>query len=178
MHWSKSRHLDYFQCPRRFFYSAIAAPRNSSIRELQEQQSPPLIRHDLVRRVIREIVHAENWTVDQLEKTVAGARRALEKVIEDPLEVNAQFSIIEPCLQNFANEILPSIRDNAIVYVSDGEPMEFVYNRLTILALPELVLDKGDHVDVLVWKTGSSSFRAEEEFKLRAGGLTCWSRSV
>ena len=178
MHWSKTRHVDYTSCPRRFFYSAIAALRNPSIRALQERQSPPLIRHDLVRNIIRAILHADNWTEDQLSGVIEGAKETLQTIIDKPLIVNSEMSIVESCLTNFAEHVLPSLRQERILYISDGDPIEFVYTNLTMMALPEVVVDKVDEVNIIYWKTGSSDFRKEEQFDLRVGGLTCWSRSV
>jgi hypothetical protein len=47
-----------------------------------------------------------------------------------------------------------------------------------MFAVPELVLDKGDQIEILNWKTGSSNFRKDDDLMLRADGLTCWVRSV
>jgi hypothetical protein len=60
--------------------------------------------------------------------------------------------------------------------MTSGEPFEFVYNKLNMMVLPELVLDKGDFVQVINWKTGQIRWHNEESLRLRAGGLTCWAR--
>lgn len=180
MHWSKTRHSRYSQCPRRFFYSVVASPRNPAIGRLEEAStsSPALIRHETVRAIIGEIVKAPKWDDASIDPILDAAEAKLGKLIAEPVEANAQFSIVDECVRAFVEEILPTIDRSTVQYISDGDPIEFVYAGLTILALPELVLDEAGRLHVLGWRTGSASFRDEQEFSLRAGGLTCCGRTV
>ena len=56
--------------------------------------------------------------------------------------------------------------------------MEFTYQGLSIYTLPEIVFDRKDMIEIINWKTGKSGFRNPKHHRLKAGGLTCWARSV
>jgi hypothetical protein len=178
LHWSKSRHLDFQACPRRFFYSEIAAPRNPTIAMLADRMTAALLRHEVVRCCVRDIVGAEGDPHTALLAALQSCETQLAHSIKNPLDVNAQYSIAEACLTNFVNSILPDVTQAKVLYVSNGDPVEFLYDGLTMFAVPELVLDKGDQIEILNWKTGSSNFRKDDDLMLRAGGLTCWARSI
>jgi hypothetical protein len=178
VHWSKSRHTDYEACPRRFFFSAIAAQMNDQIAELANEPTPPLVRHEAVRLAICEIVETPDWKAAQLPKLLQKAKARLAAQIPNEYDVAAQFSIVEACLENFVAELVPEIRAAKVLYVADGNPVEFIYDGLSIFTLVELALDKGDHIEIFNWRTSNSSWREPEELNLRAGSLTCWARRV
>ncbi len=71
MHWSKSRHVDYKKCPRKFFYTNIAAQKNKAIKELTESISPPLMRHEAVRTSIAQIAKNELFDSANIEKILS-----------------------------------------------------------------------------------------------------------
>jgi hypothetical protein len=176
--WSKSKHVQFEDCPRRFFYSQIAAARNPRIRELAEESTPSLIRHEVVCETICAIAKETGWTSRSLARTLKSAQSALEKLIPDELQRNAEYSITETCVRTFVEEVLPDVRASKLVSIANKNPVEFIYDSLTMFVLPEMVLDRGTFVDILSWRTGSSGFRSERGHRLRAGGLTCWARSV
>ena len=178
LHWSKSRHEDYKNCPRRFFYANVAASKNSSLAALRDSTSPALARHEAVRRVIAEVVKAPDWTPEDLPATVSETAKALRGVIGDEFECGAQMSIVEACLQSFGADVLPRIREAKVLYVSDGNPQEFVYDGLSMMALPELVIEADQSVEIITWKTGLSQFSDEVGFLLRSHGLVGWCRSI
>jgi len=178
MHWSKSRHTHYEACPRRFFYSAIAAPRNCQIAQLGNQLEPPLVRHEVVRLAVSEMARAPSWNEADLPKTLHKAKSRLAAQIPNEYDVNAQLSIVEVCLGNFVEELLAEIRASRVLYVTDGKPVEFIYDGLSVSTLVELVLDKGDNIEIFNWKTSDSGWHKPDELDLRAGSLTCWARSV
>jgi hypothetical protein len=177
MHWSKSRHVDYEACPRRFFYSEIAALRNPKIAKLANMPSPALVRHEIVRKAISLIAESQNPR-RKLRTILKTAKADLAAQIGNQYEVNAEFSIVEACINSFVTEILPEIKASRLLYVSDGNPIEFFYDGLSMYVLVEMVIDRGDHVEIFNWKTGASGFHKQEELELRAGGLTCWARSI
>lgn len=178
MHWSKTRNINYETCPRRFFYSDIAGPRNPKIAALFDKQAPPLLRHEIVRNIINGIISEKGTDSSHLESYISSATDILTRAIDNEYEVNAQVSIVEACVGNFYDCFYAALSDWDTIYISDGKPVEFVYNKLSMMALPEIALDKGDRIQVICWKTGSRDFRDERDFYLRAGGLVCWVRSV
>lgn len=178
MHWSKTRHTNYETCPRKFFYCDIAGPRNPKIAALSEEQAPPLLRHEIVRNIINGIIRDHESKALEIDEYIESASEILNKVIDNQYEINAQMSIIEACISNFINCYQVELEDCEVLYVSDGKPVEFVYGGLSMVALPEVALDKGSKILVICWKTGSVDFHNERDFYLRAGGLTCWVRSV
>ena len=99
-------------------------------------------------------------------------------MIGEPIAIGEQMSIIGLCLENFFDYHVSIFSEHDVVHVSSGEPVEFVYDRMSIMAVPEVVLDEQDHIRIVNWRTGSSQYRALDDVRLRAGGLTCWSRSV
>lgn len=161
-------------CPRRFFYAEIAAPRNPTIALLADRPTPPLVRHEAVRSAIREIVGNDIKPSQALQSCKAH----LTQAIKSPLDVNAQYTIADACVSNFVKSILPDVELAEILYISNGDPVEFMYDGLTMFSVPELVIDKGNEIEIFNWKTGSSNFRQAGDLQLRAGGLTCWARSV
>jgi hypothetical protein len=178
VHWSKSRHASYTRCPRQFFYDAIAAPQNPRIAELAAREGAPLLRHSVVRDIILGLVESRDDEPPSLAGLVGSARDILAKGIQDEAEIGGQLSIIEQCLGAFLEAELPDIRRAKIVYVSTGDPVEFAYQGLTMMASPEVVMDRGEGLEILSYRTGASDFRKGEESLLRAGGLTAWARSA
>lgn len=178
MHWSKSRHTDHEACPRRFFFSEIAAPMNAQLAELANEQSPPLVRHEAVRDAICEVVKNADWKARELPKLLKKAEAQLGQRIPNEYDVAAQFSIVEACLENFVAELLPEIRSAKVLYLAGGSPVEFIYDGLNISTLVELALDKGDSIEICNWKTGNSGWHKSDNLHLRAGSLTCWARRV
>jgi hypothetical protein len=179
MHWSKSRHVQYENCPRQFFYEAIAAPLNPRIAALRDRPSPPLARHDAVRSAVLRIVNTSAWTSAHLPSVLADSRGRMLAALGNEADVNAQMSIVEACVGCFGQELLPLIRSGRVAYVSTGEPVEFIYDGLSIMALPEVVVEHDDRLEIYQFKTGSPSFwgsAKERDLRLRAGGLTCWAR--
>jgi hypothetical protein len=175
MHWSKSRHLDYEGCPRRYFYGAIAAPRNPTIKELTEKRSAPLTRQEIVRRTIASLVRKEQ-NINDLPKTLEQACTILKKI--DAARATSEVSIVEACVRGFEKAILPSAAKGAILHVSDGNPIEFVYDELRIFVMPELVIETHDAIEIFVWRTGDPRYRRNRDHWLKAGGLTCYGRVV
>ena len=178
MHWSKTRHLDYVRCPRRFFYSNVAAPQNAAIRDLAERRTPALIRHELVREAIRTVLDSDDHQRERLPQLLAMVRERFHVMVGETIAVNEQMSIIALCLENFFDCHVSRFPKNQIIHTTTGGPVEFVYDRLSIMAVPEVVVDEQDHIRIVSWRTGSSQFRAKDDIRLRAAGLTCWSRSV
>lgn len=177
MHWSKSRHAQFAACPRQFFYEVIAGPRNPRIAELAEQTSGALIRHETVRQVISAIMRSPEPEKVPLSSLLSSAHVILSKAISDEYQAASQASIIDTCLESFVAAI-PTFADGELLYVHQGDPVEFDYQGLSIMCLPELVLDYEDRTDILCWRTGQSRFRKPADTVLLAGGLTCWARSV
>ena len=177
LHWSKSRHVAFQSCPRNFFYSRIAAPRNPKIGALENEPSPPLIRQDVVRRTIRDLLSGTDAPRDRLDAFLGDIDQELSSMIDAEVEAKTQFLIVEKCLSNFANIVFPEIEQLPRLYVTDGNPVEFTYHEFTIWALPEVVLDRGESIDIISWRTGKADFRNHNEGWLKAGGLTCWARS-
>ena len=101
MHWSKSRHLDYVQCPRRFFYANVAAPQNPAIRDLAERRTAALIRHELVREVIRGVIESGNFKRERLSELLEMVKERMDVMVGESIAVSEQMSIIELCLENF-----------------------------------------------------------------------------
>ena len=178
MHWSKSRHMDYVQCPRRFFYSNLAAPRNPAIRGLAEQRTPALIRHELVRGAIRRTLKSGDFQREGLSELLGQVEKQLEVLVGDPIHATEQMSIVRLCLENFFSYHVSTFSDHQIAYISNGDPVEFVYDSMSIMAVPEVVVNEQDQIRIVNWRTGSPQYRSSDDTRLRAGGLTCWSRSV
>lgn len=178
MHWSKSRHMDYVQCPRRFFYSNVAAPRNPAIRDLAEQRTAALIRHELVRDAIRRVLRSGNFEEEGISELLGEVKAQLNVMVGDPIAASEQMSIVELCLENFFSHHLYRFSEHRIVHISNGDPVEFVYGSMSIMAVPEIVVDEQDQIRIVSWRTGSPQYRSRDDMRLRAGGLTCWSRSV
>jgi hypothetical protein len=178
MHWSKTRHVSYEACPRQFFYETVAAPLNPKIDALRKRVSGPLVRHEAVRTAVTKILSTQNWNLAELPVVLAEARAAMLMALGNGFEVNSEMSIVEACVRNFVVDVLPVARAQGVLYVHGEEPVEFIYDELPIMALPELVLDCGDRVEIYQFRTGSSSFaaRKDSELRLKAGGLTCWAR--
>jgi hypothetical protein len=178
MHWSKSRHVMYEACPRQFFYEAVAAPLNPRIAGLRDRASAPLVRHDAVRSAVLKIVNKVPWHPAHLPVVLAESRADMLSALGNEADVNAQMSIVEACVNAFVTELLPELRAGQIVYVMNGDPVEFIYDGLTVMALPEVVVDRGDRLDIYQFKSGSPDFanRRARDLMLRAGGLTCWAR--
>ena len=116
--------MDFQACPRRFFYAAIAAPRNPTIALLADRPTPPLVRHEAVRSAIREIVGNDIKPSQALQSCKA----RLTQAIKSPLDVNAQYTIADACVSNFVMSILPDVELADIVYISNGDPVEFMYD--------------------------------------------------
>jgi len=178
MHWSKSRHTTFTKCPRKFFYGEIASHRNPDIGTLSENKSPQLIRHDVVRKIVSSTIKMGPLKTPSLEVLVNTGREILAKSINDEYKLNAEMSIVEICLSNFVTFYESRLKPTEYIYVTDGNPVEFVYNGISMMALPEFVANRGDLIEIYSWKTGSFDFSNEEEFRLKACGLTCWARSV
>ncbi len=178
MHWSKSRHVDYEACPRKFFYSEIAAPRNPDIGRLAEQTSPQLVRHEVVRMAISGILRKDNWDHSDLPSVLDGCETHLVTTLKDTQKAAAEHSIVTACISGFSKDVLPDIQDGKIVHITDGNPIEFMYDGLTMFVHPELAVDFGDRIEIFNWRSGSSGWHREEEFRLKAGGLTCWARAI
>lgn len=177
MHWSKSRHVSYASCPRRFFYENIAAPMNPAIGALAKTNSPHLLRHTLVREIALSLVQTTH-DIDQLSSIMQSAREILSRSLTDDVVVNAQISIIEHCIRSLIEHELTDLQNATQLHVSSGDPSEFSYDGISMMTLPELVLDRGGALEVISFKSGSSRFRDEDDFFLRAAGLTAWARSV
>jgi len=178
MHWSKSRHVDYEACPRKFFYSEIAAPRNPEIQVLTEAQSPQLVRHELVRATVSGILKTDGWEYKQLPRVLKGCEKQLVTTLKDGQKAAAEHSIVSACVTGFAKDVLPDVQDGKILHITDGNPVEFVYDGLTIFVHPELAVRRAKRIEIYNWRSGSSGFHKDDEFRLKAGGLTCWARAV
>src|SRR5208282_2001394 len=122
MHWSKSRQVDHGACPRKFFYSEIAAPRNPEIQALAEEQTPPLIRHEVVRMTVSGILREERWDRRQLSRVLTGCEKNLISTLKDQQKAAAEHSIVSACVTGFVNDVLPDIQDAKILHVTDGNP--------------------------------------------------------
>jgi len=178
MHWSKTRHVSYRKCPRQFFYANVAAPMNPKIAALAGRESAHLLRHSVVRDILLGLVEAGEADAVDVEGCLKDAHVILAKSLENDLDVKAQLTIVKQCLVAFVSAELAEIRKTTRLYTSTGNPVEFSYDGLSIMAAPELVLDRGKAVEILSFKTGSSSFREARESLLHAAGLTAWGRSV
>jgi hypothetical protein len=89
---------------------------------------------------------------------------------------NAEFSLVERCVQNFCETIRPSFSRDQVVYVATDTPAEFIFDNLTIIAAPELAVRTETGIDIYQFKTGKPSFARPRELELLACGLTCWAR--
>jgi hypothetical protein len=176
MHWSKTRHVQFENCPRSFFYEVIAAPQNPKINALGEKITPPLARHEAIRGVVTRIVQKSPWVPEELPVMLAEARAQLITQLGNEFDANTQMSIVEACVKNFVELVLPEISKGKIVYVMQGDPVEFMYGELSVMASPELVVDCGDRIDIYQFKSGSPGFGKDKELHLKGGGLTCWAR--
>jgi len=170
--------MDYVQCPRRFFYSSVAAPRNPAIRDLVEQRTAALIRHELVQGAVRRVLRSSNFEEEGLSELLGEVEAQMDVMVGDPISAREQMSIVELCLENFFSHHLPRFSEHQILHISNGDPAEFVYDSMSIMAVPEVVFDERAQVRIVNWKTGSPQYRSTDDVRLRAGGLTCWSRSV
>lgn len=178
MHWSKTRHITYENCPRKFFYSEIAASRNDEIRALARRTAAPLVRHEIVRKIVLGIARTPDAGPESIARAVSECEVVFQKASLPEHVTAEQMTIVQTCVQSFVDDVVPDIVDATLLHAYSGRPAEFTYDRLSMMCLPELVLDAGDVIDVLAFKTGSSSFRSQHELRLRAGGLTCWARSA
>ena len=178
MHWSKSRHTQYSACPRQFFYEVIAGPRNAEIARLAESTGMALRRHETVRQLISAIVRSPTPEAISLDRLLMHARQVLATETSDDYEVESELSIVQLCLENFMDRLPQLLESAKILHVHQGDPVEFVYDGLTMMALPELVLGYPDKTEILCWKTGSSRYKKTGDGLLLAGGLTCWARSA
>lgn len=132
----------------------------------------------MVRTAIGAIIKEESWDESRLDEVLGLAQESLISRVTDEVLARSEYSIVEACLCAFVEDFLPEVRKHKIVYVARGDPVEFVYNRLSIVTSADAALDEGERLNVFLWKTGNVTFRTEEEFTLRAGALTCWARSV
>ena len=105
-------------------------------------------------------------------------KERMDVMVGESIAVNEQMSIVELCLENFFKYHVSRFLEHQIVHISTGDPVEFVYDKMSIMAVPEVVVDEQDKIRIFNWRTGSSQYRAKDDIRLRAGGLTCWSRSV
>ena len=105
-------------------------------------------------------------------------KERMDVMVGESIAVSEQMSIIELCLENFFTYHVSRFLEHRIVHISTGDPVEFVYDKMSIMAVPEVVVDEQDKIRIVNWRTGSSQYRVKDDIRLRAGGLTCWSRSV
>lgn len=176
MHWSKSRHAAFDSCPRRFFYDEIAAPQNEKIAALKRGTSPPLVRHEAMRHATTRIARERSDDSEFLKAVYSECRQILDDQIANGAHAAAEFSVLEVCLNAFVSDVLPMIRTDDLAYVHGGDPVEFVYDGLTIMAVPEVAIRRADRLDIYQMRTGRPGFRVAEELRLTTGGLTCWAR--
>jgi hypothetical protein len=149
MHWSKSRHTHYSACPRQFFYEVIAGPRNAEIARLAESTGLALRRHETVRQLISAIVRSPTPEAIALDRLLIHARQVLATDTSDDYEVESELSIVQLCLENFMSRLPQLLESAKILHVHQGDPVEFVYDGLTMMALPELVLGYPDNTEIL-----------------------------
>lgn len=178
MHWSKSRHTDYTECPRRFFYSNIAAPHNPDIARLSDIRTTSIARHETVRRIISALICDKSNAEIDLSSLLLRIKDILRKEITEESDVNSELSIIEICLYNFITHMHHVFRNYEIIYSSSENFKEFVYKNLNIMCQPELTFNRNNDSEIVIWRTGQSVYRNEDDFKLRAFGLTCWGRTA
>ncbi len=179
MHWSKTRHRDHEACPRRFFYAYVAAPQNPAIRKLADVSAPALIRHEAVRRSISWLLREHGTRgAGAMATAQEHARVALRRGCPSSDEAEGQITISDVCIANFAEVLLPELANGTILRVGANSPAEFLYDGLSILVQPELVVRWSDHIEIATWKTGSRDWHDSNEARLKACGLTCWARSA
>lgn len=178
MHWSKTRQVQYENCPRQFFYESIAAPLNPKIDALRNRLSPPLLRHEVIRDAVMTVVRTPDWTVAQLPVLLAQGKAKMVAALGNEADANAEMSIVDVCINGFLAEYRPTLENARVAYITNGEPVEFIYDGLQIVAAPELAIDRDDRLDIVQFKSGSPDFanRRDHDLRLRASGLTCWAR--
>ena len=86
--------MDYVQCPRRFFYANVAAPRNPAIRDLAERRTAALIRHELVRGAIRRVLRSGNFEGKGLSELLGEVKDEMDLMVADPISAREQMSIV------------------------------------------------------------------------------------
>src|SRR6185369_7438510 len=79
-----------------------------------------------------------------LDEVLTKARHTLSERIQDEYTVNTEHSIVEACITTLVSEVLDKISPEQLLFVYDGQPVEFMYATTSMYALPELALDKGD----------------------------------
>ena len=100
-------HFD--ECPRRFFYVVIAAPVNPKIAALTEGKSLPLVRHDIVRKIVRELIQEENLSPNIVRNSLKPALEEIERSSVIKSEINLQYSLIEVCIATFVDDVFPEL---------------------------------------------------------------------
>ena len=87
-------------------------------------------------------------------------------------------TIVEECLNAFAGGLHHTLNFDGIIYRLADDPVEFVYDGLSIMCAPELAVMTDKRLEVLTFKTGSDRFRDSKDAYLRCGAFTCWGRKV
>lgn len=167
--WSKSRHIDYNSCKRRYFYKYIAAARNPILAELRDQPSPALVRHGIIRSAITAVLSYE----DEIDRDVAEHEQVEEgyqKLLElfEDYEANHEITIITECVDNFKARLLPSIDINEIIYLNREDPEQFDCEDLSIFLSIDAIIRWDSEIYVPSWRTGKSRFYSEADSKLKA----------
>lgn len=179
MHWSKTRHADHDECPRRFFYTYVAAPQNPAIRKLADEPAPALIRHEAVRRAISKLLkHTGPHDSGTITAAQEHARVLLRKGCPTAADAEGQITITDACIENFGSVFLPSLSGGKILHLGADAPAEFIYDKLSIMVQPEIAIRWDEHVEVATWKTGSPGWHNSDEARLKSLGLTLWVRSA
>src|SRR5262249_5587859 len=114
----------------------------------------------------------------RLPLVLQGCQKDLVSALKDVPKAAAEHSIVSQCLGGFASEVLADIQSGKIVHITDGNPVEFVYDGLTMFVHPELALKRSKRIEIYSWRSGSSGFHNDQEFRLKAAGLTCWARAI
>ena len=83
MHWSRSSHRNYEECPRKFFYEAIAAPRNPEIAALKDRRSGPLVRHEVVRKAVIHLTKTRELDEQMVDAEINKAKGILSASIKE-----------------------------------------------------------------------------------------------
>ncbi len=76
-------------------------------------------------------------------------RERFDVMVGDTIAVNEQMSIIALCLENFFDCHVSRFPKNQIIHTATGDPVEFVYDKLSIMAVPEVVVDEQDHIRIV-----------------------------
>jgi hypothetical protein len=154
MHLSKSRFSEFKKCPRAFYFKEHLAHKDDHIRELADKQTPPLVRHEILRNSVIEYVKSNS--IDTAGVILEFRSQMVDFGFDDEVTI-PQAQIIETALNNFVDDWANIKKDFEVAYLHQGNPTEFIYNRTPFMAMPEIVLRKEKQLRIISLKGTSQN---------------------